>query len=137
MRTLKVIFIFLTITTFFNCRQDVINNVSLADQDLIGYWESFESTNAFAGNEVQFMLDNHYCSAFELRSNKELAIYYRSGDRPSQDRIDGHWSLENGNELFFDSNGLTDTKVIIVEHIDSTIKMTEKDGVKTALRKQN
>jgi hypothetical protein len=72
-----------------------------------------------------------------LRSNDEFAIYYHSGGKPRQDRIDGYWVFENQNSLIFKfNNGVNDVEVTILEYADNTMKILEKNDRVFSLRKQ-
>ena len=71
------------------------------ESDLVGYWEAFEIQNLKTGetavSDTGFgkFLFGIYMDAFQLRSNKEMGIYYQSSGNPDPNRVDGNWDLQN------------------------------------------
>ena len=105
-----------SIGSFTNCNKANPLSTELLKEDLIGYWE--------AHTNIQFMLGLHYCNSFELRNNNEFAIYYLDGGKPSNTRIDGYWSLVDGNIIEFDFNSRV-MKINVIEFSETELKVKE------------
>lgn len=95
MRILSFFFL-ATLIQFSSC--DKQTDEMPTTNDLIGRWEDKGTPTR------QFLFDNIYANAFELRKNKAFEVYYWHNGQPDEDRSTGRWFLMHDNELILEYN---------------------------------
>lgn len=122
MKNCSQIYLFIFIGIFTSCDKENAGSIDLQQSDVIGYWEAND-------NSIQFMLGNYYCNSFELRNNSEFAIYYADQEKPSNSRVDGIWSIADGNDIVFNHTSSVAVSVKVTGFSETEMKIKEDDNV--------